>query len=141
MRERRCSRGAGATAVLLRSACSSALPVPLSSPVRHRSPVLVPFLHHAVQVERTSPPMDEGRELLFQRSDGEHAAVVGLSGAVEIDNRRTRDIHGQEHYGASRSVLQAVLRESGPELRAGGGGSGSGPCCPCCTRESPPTCR
>ncbi|CAG5994294.1 unnamed protein product [Menidia menidia] len=29
----------------------------------------------AVQVERTSPPMDEGRELLFQRSDGEHAGL------------------------------------------------------------------
>ncbi|KAM9700237.1 uncharacterized protein ACNS7B_003248 [Menidia menidia] len=28
--------------------------------------------------------MDEGRELLFQRSDGEHAAVLGLSGAVEF---------------------------------------------------------
>ncbi|KAM9701158.1 uncharacterized protein ACNS7B_003149 isoform 2-T2 [Menidia menidia] len=64
----------------------------------------------AVQVERTSPPMDEGKELLFQRSDGEHAAVLGLSGAVEFwqlcegnpDNRRTTDIHGQEHYGASR---------------------------------------
>ncbi|KAM9701157.1 uncharacterized protein ACNS7B_003149 isoform 1-T1 [Menidia menidia] len=103
----------------------------------------------AVQVERTSPPMDEGKELLFQRSDGEHAAVLGLSGAVEFwqlcegnpDNRRTTDIHGQEHYGASRSVLQAVLRESGPQLRAGGGGSRSGPCCQCCTRESPPTCR
>ncbi|KAM9710829.1 uncharacterized protein ACNS7B_024637 [Menidia menidia] len=65
----------------------------------------------AGQVERTSPPMDEGRELLFQRSDGEHVAVLGLSGAVEFgqlcegnpDNRRT-DIHGQEHYGASRSA-------------------------------------
>ncbi|CAG5867033.1 unnamed protein product [Menidia menidia] len=40
-----------------------------------------------------------------------------------------------------RSVLQAVLRESGPELRAGGGGQRVGTMLPMLYWESPPTCR
>ncbi|CAG5987959.1 unnamed protein product [Menidia menidia] len=149
----------------------------------------------AVQVERTSPLMDEGRKLLFQRSDGMSGAVefVQLCEGRQEDDRnphagtlwsqpsltlacpllsgrrvhRRLDIvcrrlavyapsdatmHGKllvyshpqraaTDQGTSlrgeggstapppgsvpvlaRSVLQAVLRESGPELRAGGGG-------------------
>ncbi|KAM9718543.1 uncharacterized protein ACNS7B_019696 [Menidia menidia] len=76
--------------------------------------------------------MDEGRELLFQRSDGEHAAVLGLSGAVEFgqlcegnpDNRRRRISTGRNTMEPAglcfRLFYVSPDRSSGPVGGAAG---------------------
>ncbi|KAM9764602.1 uncharacterized protein ACNS7B_019448 isoform 1-T1 [Menidia menidia] len=118
---------------------------PLSSPVRHCSPVLVPFilhhdggstdgwtscadgspsdatLHGKMLVYRQKAAIDPGINLRGEGGSMVLALFQPGSGLV-LAWFWPSTVLTHSSPSPCRSVLQAVLRESGPELRSGGGG-------------------